>query len=71
METLKLGFNNFTTFLAESWNEVRHKVTWPSSREVKGTTLLVVITTLVFAVYLGALDTAMFTIVDWVFAKFA
>ena len=71
METLKQGFNNFRTFLAESWNEVRHKVTWPSSREVRGTTLLVVITTLVFAVYLGALDAAMFSLVDWVFAKFA
>ena len=71
METLKRGFNNFTTFLVESWNEVRHKVTWPSAREVKGTTLLVVITTLAFAIYLGALDTAMLSIVDWVFAKFA
>ena len=50
---------------------MRHKVTWPSSREVRGTTLLVVITTVAFAVYLGALDTAMFSLVDWVFAKFA
>lgn len=71
MEALKRGFNNFGVFLVESWNEVRHKVTWPSGREVKGTTFLVVVTTLVFAAYLGALDTAMFTIVDWVFAKFA
>ena len=66
METLK----KFRAFLQESWHEVRHKVTWPTSREVWGTTSVVVATTLAFAVYLGAVDSVMLFVMRKVFARF-
>ena len=66
METLK----KFQVFIKESWHEVRHKVTWPTSREVWGTTWVVVATTLAFAAYLYAVDKVMITIMASVFNKF-
>ncbi len=67
METL----TRFRTFLKESWIEVRDKVTWPTREEVSGTTLVVVVTTAAFAVYLGVIDTAMAVLVKRVFDRFA
>ena len=66
VETLK----KFQAFMQESWHEVRHKVTWPTSREVWGTTGVVVATTLAFAVYLGAVDYIMLVVMKTVFARF-
>ena len=67
METLK----RFWTFLKESWVEVRHKTTWPSWKEVKGTWAVVIVTTIVFAVFLGLADLAMFRLMNAVFDLFA
>ena len=71
MESLTQSYQNLATFLKESWHEVRWKVTWPTSKEVWGTTLVVVITVVVFAAFLGALDKVVFAAVDKVFAYFA
>jgi preprotein translocase subunit SecE len=71
MEKFKKAIARLTTFLVESWQEVRFKVTWPSRKEVWGTTLVVLVTTLIFAGYLGVLDYGMFKVMDQVFAYFA
>ena len=72
MEQIKRAFAKFATFLTESWQEVRWKVTWPSRKEVWGTTLVVLVTVLLFAVFLGALDvTLKFLVVDKLFSYFA
>jgi len=42
-------------FLVEVWSELK-KTTWPSEREVRSTTIVVVITVLVCAVYLWVVD---------------
>jgi preprotein translocase SecE subunit len=41
-------FIRYRTFFREAWRELRDKVTWPGWKEVRGTTIVVVI--LVFAV---------------------
>ena len=65
------SFNRFVTFLQESWNEVRHKVTWPSRQEVTGTTIVVVVATVLFGVFLGVVDLGMVMLVRWFFSAVA
>ena len=43
------------TFLAQVRNEV-DRVTWPSWKEVQATTLVVILTSMLFGVYLWGLD---------------
>lgn len=42
-------------FMIETWAELK-KTSWPSRREVYGTTVVVVITVLICAVYLFVVD---------------
>ncbi len=67
METLK----RFGTFLKESWEEVRHQVTYPSWQEVKGTAKVVIITTVLFSIFLSLIDVVMAKGVTWFFQLFA
>jgi len=48
-------WQRLTTFLGEVRTEMR-KTTWPSRREVQGTTLVVIVTSFVFAVFLWLVD---------------
>ncbi len=54
------------TFLSDVRSELR-RTTFPSQREVKGTTTVVVITVFMFAIYLWIVDTFLFHVVDWLF----
>ncbi len=48
-------WTKFREFLENSWKELK-RTSWPSKREVQGTTLVVVVMVLIMAVYLGAVD---------------
>ena len=56
-------------FLSEVRNELK-RVTWPSRKEVYATTVVVILTSMLFGVYLFALDIGMNAIVQWVFRRF-
>lgn len=67
MSTNENWFQRVKTFLAEvkaEWG----KVTSPNRREVVSTTAVVVITSVIFAVYLWLADTAIFWAYEGVFA---
>ncbi len=51
-------FKRVRTFLVEVRSEFK-KVTWPPSKEVYGTTIVVIITVFFFGFYLYGLDVAM------------
>ena len=57
------------TFLTEVRNEMR-RVTWPSRREVYATTLVVILTSAFFGVYLWGLDLALDRLVRMLFQRF-
>ena len=67
---MKDWFNNVKTFLSEVVLELK-KVTWPPKREVYGTTLVVIVTVIVFGLYLYILDLGLNRLVKAVFAYFA
>jgi preprotein translocase subunit SecE len=56
-------------FLAEVRNEMG-RVTWPSRKEVYATTIVVILTSLFFGVYLWTLDLGVSRLVQWIFARF-
>jgi preprotein translocase subunit SecE len=62
-------WDNSRMFLTEVRNETR-RVTWPSKREVYATTLVVIITSTFFGMYLWGLDLAFDRLVNWFFRQF-
>ena len=53
-------------FLSEVRNELK-RVTWPSQKEVYATTVVVILVSLFFGLYLFALDVAFDRAVRWAF----
>jgi preprotein translocase subunit SecE len=61
--------SNTRTFFTEVRNEMR-RVTWPSRREVYATTVVVILTSAFFGLYLWGLDLAIDAIVRQIFGFF-
>jgi preprotein translocase subunit SecE len=56
-------------FLTEVRNELK-RVTWPSRKEVYATTVVVILTSIFFGLYLWGLGLIMNAVVRWIFARF-
>ena len=56
-------------FFSEVRNEMK-RVTWPSQREVYATTVVVILTSVFFGLYLFAVDLALNNAVQWLFNRF-
>jgi preprotein translocase subunit SecE len=54
-------------FLAEVRNEMA-RVTWPSRREVYATTLVVIMTSIFFGIYLWGIDLFLDRVMRWVYS---
>ena len=62
-------WDNSRSFLTEVRNEMR-RVTWPSRKEVYATTIVVILTSVFFGVYLFALDAILLKAYEWVLRTF-
>ena len=56
-------------FLSEVRNELK-RVTWPSQKEVSATTVVVILVSIFFGLYLFVLDQVLFNAVQWIFRRF-
>jgi preprotein translocase subunit SecE len=56
-------------FFAEVRNEMK-RVTWPSRREVYATTIVVIVTSAFFGLYLFGVDLLLNSAVQWLFQRF-
>ena len=56
------------TFLSEVRNEMK-RVTWPSRREVYATTVVVILVSVFFGLYLWIIDMGLASAVHWLFAR--
>ncbi len=54
------------TFLTQVRNELE-RVSWPSRREVYATTVVVVLTSVIFGLYLWGIDLILSQAVSWIF----
>ena len=55
-------------FLSEVRNELK-RVTWPSSKEVYATTVVVILVSVFFGVYLFVLDFGLLKLVQWIYKR--
>ena len=62
-------WNRSRTFLAEVRNELK-RVTWPSQKEVYATTIMVILTSAFFGLFLWLVDLGLTEAVRWVFSRF-
>jgi len=62
-------WGEFRTFLTEVRNELK-RVTWPSRKEVYATTLVVILTSIFFGLYLFVLDFGLNNAIQWIFKRF-
>jgi preprotein translocase subunit SecE len=63
----------WVTTVREGYRDVlseMKKVTWPSRNEVVGTTVVVLVATVVFAVYLWGCDILFYKGIEFLFGKF-
>jgi preprotein translocase subunit SecE len=63
----------WVTTVREGWKDVvseMRKVTWPNRNEVVGTTVVVLVATVVFAVYLWGCDVIFYKAINFIFTKF-
>ena len=56
-------------FLSEVRNELK-RVTWPSQSEVYATTVVVILVSLFFGLYLFTIDIVFQNLVTWIFNRF-
>ena len=56
-------------FLSEVRNELK-RVTWPSQKEVYATTVVVILVSVFFGLYLFTLDVGIDAVVLWIFRRF-
>ena len=66
---IKGWWENSRSFLVEVRNEMK-RVTWPSGREIYATTVVVILVSMFFGLYLWVLDLGLSFAVNWVFQKF-
>jgi preprotein translocase subunit SecE len=61
-------FGRARRFLTDVRSELA-RVTWPTRREVWATTVVVILTSLLFGVYLYAVDIALTRLVEWIYTR--
>ena len=57
------------TFLTEVRNEMK-RVTWPTRREVYATTVVVILVSIFFGLYLWVVDLTLSSAIHWILARF-
>jgi len=70
MAKLKEQWTRLTTFFREVWAELK-RTTWPSQKEVRNTTIVVVAFVLVCAAYLYVVDVVLQAGMERLFRTFA
>jgi preprotein translocase subunit SecE len=61
-------FGRARRFLVDVRSELS-RVTWPTRREVWATTVVVILTSLLFGVYLYTVDIALTKLVEWIYTR--
>ena len=60
---------NTREFFKDTNSEMK-KVSWPTRNEVVGTTVVVIVATILFAVYLWGCDLLFYKAIDFLFSRF-
>jgi preprotein translocase subunit SecE len=58
------------TYIVESWDEIKNKVTWSKYNELQSSAVLVLIASAIFALVIGAIDWVFKTGIGWFYREF-
>ena len=58
------------TFFRDSYDELVHKVTWSKYGELSNSSILVLVSSLIFALLIGFIDFAFDNLVSWFYKEF-
>jgi preprotein translocase subunit SecE len=57
-------------YFAESWDEIRNKVSWSTYKELQSSAILVLVASTIFALVIGAMDWMFKTGLGWFYKEF-
>lgn len=57
-------------YIIESYDELRHKVSWPKYNDLQSSSVLVLVASLIFAIIIGLIDMAFDNILSWYYNAF-
>jgi preprotein translocase subunit SecE len=63
--------NKIVTYLQESYKELVHKVTWPSWKELQGSALLVMVSSIIIAIAVALMDLVFKNAMSWIYGIFS
>ena len=58
------------TFVVDSIDEMKNKVSWPKYSELQSSSILVLIASMIFALMIGAFDYVFETTMEWFYKQF-
>ncbi len=58
------------TFVVESIEEMKNKVSWPKYSQLQNSSVLVLIASMIFALMIGAFDYVFETTMEWFYKQF-
>jgi len=57
-------------YFAESWEEIKNKVSWSTYSELQGSAILVLVASTIFALVIGAIDWMFKSGLQWFYREF-
>jgi preprotein translocase subunit SecE len=57
-------------YIKESYNELMHKVTWPSWEELQGSAIVVMVASVVIAIIIAAMDVTFRNLMSGIYSMF-
>ena len=71
VDTGKLeSMEKLKTYIVESYDEIKNKVTWSKYSELQGSAILVLVASTIFALVIGAIDWVFKTGLQWFYKEF-
>jgi preprotein translocase subunit SecE len=61
------GMKKIINYLKDSYNELVHKVTWPTWKELQNSAIVVMIASLIFALVVFVMDISFQTILEGIY----
>ncbi len=66
---MKKFFNKIASYIKESYNELVHKVSWPTASELSSSAIVVLSASLVIALIVFVIDSGFETIMTFLYEK--
>jgi preprotein translocase subunit SecE len=70
VQIITKAMTKLKTYIEESYNELMHKVTWPTWSELQSTALLVMVSSIIIALMIFAMDFSFSNVMELFYSLF-